>query len=89
MAKVSIRSCVGCRKASEKTTFLRVVKANDGFVTIDTTGRVSGRGAYLCHNEVCLKKALKGSRLARALRATVDEDLITKLMITVSSKELG
>ncbi len=89
MAKVSIRSCVGCRRTSEKAELLRIVQNADGSVNIDTTGKRPGRGAYLCPSEVCLKKSLKGARLAKALRATVEEDLITRIMITFSPKLLG
>ena len=78
--KKPIRTCVSCRKASEKSGFMRVVRGSDGIVRIDRTGRESGRGAYLCRNEKCAAAALKGKRLDRALRTQVPADVYEELI---------
>ena len=78
-AKNPIRTCVGCRRSGAKDDFIRVVKSPDGTVALDSTGKAPGRGAYLCFSEVCLKKAVKASRLARALRASVDETVMREV----------
>ncbi len=65
------RTCVGCRTTSAKREFVRVVRTPEGAVTIDSTGRRSGRGAYLCERRACWEEALRRDRLARALRTAI------------------
>ncbi len=77
--KVPIRSCVACRGASEKKGLIRVVRTPDGDVKIDPSGKMPGRGAYLCRTKDCLAAAFKGNRLGRALRADVPERLRSEL----------
>ncbi len=62
------RTCVACRGGSAKRELVRIVRAVDGSVTIDPTGKKSGRGAYLCHDRNCWEAALKRSVLPRALK---------------------
>jgi predicted RNA-binding protein YlxR (DUF448 family) len=61
------RTCVACRTARQKREFVRVVRAPDGSVDFDPTGRANGRGAYLCADGSCWQVALKKSALERAL----------------------
>lgn len=79
--KAPIRSCVGCRESSDKKTLLRIVRTTDGEVRIDPTGKMAGRGAYLCDKKDCLRQAIKHKKLSRALRceipASVAEELET------------
>ncbi len=65
------RTCVGCRIASTKRQFVRTVRAPDGAVRVDPTGKANGRGAYLCPQRSCWDAALKRGRLASALRAEI------------------
>ena len=65
------RTCVGCRTASAKREFVRVVRTPEGAVEVDPTGKRNGRGAYLCAQRSCWEEALKKDRLARALRVTI------------------
>ncbi len=58
--KVPQRMCVACRGSFDKRSLLRIVRAPDGSVSVDTTGKKSGRGAYICGNEKCLQKCAKG-----------------------------
>lgn len=62
------RTCVACRQAKEKRTLVRVVRAGDGSVQIDPTGKKSGRGAYLCGEPLCWAAGLKRGVLPRALK---------------------
>ncbi len=57
--KVPMRMCVGCREMKPKKELLRVVRSPEGAVSIDTTGRKPGRGAYVCRSAECLKRAIK------------------------------
>ena len=68
------RSCVVCRLKTAKSDLIRVVCTPQGSVEIDTTGKKSGRGAYLCKGEECWEQALKRKRLEYALRSTVPEE---------------
>lgn len=65
--KPAIRSCVACGRSTDKRELVRVVRGPDGVVTVDPTGKRSGRGAYLCASEACLESALKARRLERGL----------------------
>lgn len=55
--------CVGCGDMFDKRELIRVVKSPEGDISIDLTGKKNGRGAYICNNPECLKKAKKGNRL--------------------------
>ena len=68
---VPTRTCVACRKESAKRELVRLVRAADGSVEIDVTGKKSGRGAYLCLSQECWNDALKGGRLEYALGARI------------------
>jgi uncharacterized protein len=67
------RSCVICRTKTAKRELVRVVLTPTGSCTVDETGKLAGRGAYLCHQPDCWERAVKGGRLAHALRGEVTE----------------
>lgn len=73
------RTCVGCRQVKDKNQLIRVVRRPTGEIELDLTGRVSGRGAYICPLADCLKTALKGQRLDRALGKSIGEDVAASL----------
>jgi uncharacterized protein len=62
------RTCIACRQTSAKRTLVRVVRGSDGSITIDPSGKRSGRGAYLCDQPECWQAALKRGVLPRALK---------------------
>ena len=61
--KKPLRTCMGCNNPKEKNELLRIVKSKEGEISVDLTGKKSGRGAYICKNEECLKKLVKSKRL--------------------------
>jgi predicted RNA-binding protein YlxR (DUF448 family) len=67
------RTCVGCRTVNPKREMMRIVRAPDGTVDLDSSGKQSGRGAYLCCNRSCWETALKRRSLDHALKVTLDE----------------
>jgi predicted RNA-binding protein YlxR (DUF448 family) len=69
------RRCVGCGQEAPKKGLIRVVRSPEGTVSIDATGRAPGRGAYLCADAECVRKAMKKNALARALKAPVDQSI--------------
>lgn len=77
--KVPQRTCVGCRSVRSKRELVRIVRTPDKEVTVDATGQLAGRGAYVCPDEDCLELAYKGKRLERALQQPVPEDVLTRL----------
>ena len=77
--KIPQRQCVGCRTMYDKRDLLRVVKTPEGEIALDTTGKKSGRGAYVCRSTECLKKAQKSKALERALEVTIPEEVYTAL----------
>ncbi len=79
LIKVPQRTCVACRQTNAKRQLVRIVRATDGSVTIDPSGKRSGRGAYLCESPECWRAALERGVLPRALKieSIPEEDLHT------------
>lgn len=83
------RQCVGCGEMKGKKELIRVVRAPDGQVSIDPTGKKSGRGAYICPQAACLEQALKKKQLERRLEAAVPADLVERLRAQLSALGSG
>ena len=80
MKKKPQRSCVSCRTVRDKSDLLRVVVTPDGDVAYDPTGKLAGRGAYLCRNEECIKAELKkAAKLSKGLKKPLTEEEIKEL----------
>ena len=82
--KIPLRMCVGCREMKPKKELIRAVRSPTGEVSLDATGKKAGRGAYVCLNADCLKRALKQHQLDRALDAQLDEETNRQLTETMS-----
>lgn len=85
--KIPLRKCLGCNEMKPKKELLRIVRSPEGKVSIDKTGKASGRGCYICHNIDCLEKALKAKRIQNALEVQVDTDLFEQLRGQLSKGE--
>ncbi len=80
MKKKPQRSCVSCRTVRDKSDLLRVVVTPDGDVVYDPTGKLAGRGAYLCPDEGCITAELKkAAKLSKGLKKPLTEDEIKEL----------
>ena len=77
--KIPQRQCMGCRERKAKRELIRVVRGTDGNVTLDFGGKAPGRGAYICPNADCLKKALRSKALDRSLEVTIPQEVIDRL----------
>jgi predicted RNA-binding protein YlxR (DUF448 family) len=77
--KIPQRMCVGCQEMRAKKELIRVVRTPDDRIVIDPTGKLSGRGAYICPQNECLQKAIKGKRLDKALQRTITQDILEVL----------
>jgi len=71
--------CVGCQETRAKKELIRVVRTPDDRIEIDPTGKLSGRGAYICPQIDCLQKAIKGKRLDKALQRTITPEVLEGL----------
>ncbi len=69
--KIPMRQCVGCRVMKEKRELFRVVKSPEGEISLDFKGKKPGRGAYLCPDPECLKRARKSRGLERAFEGAI------------------
>ena len=77
--KVPTRRCTGCGEHFPKNTLIRVLRTPEGEVVLDLTGKKSGRGAYICKNAACLKKARKGKRIEHSLDCIISDELYEKM----------
>lgn len=77
--KIPLRMCTGCMDMKPKKELIRVVKSPEGEVSVDLTGKKSGRGAYICKDKECLEKAFKAKRLSRNLDIAIDEVIYNRL----------
>ena len=77
--KIPQRQCMGCRERRAKKELIRVVRGTDGTVSLDFGGKLNGRGAYICPNAECLKKAQKSKALERSLEVPIPEEVYMRL----------
>ena len=77
--KIPMRQCLGCREMKPKRELIRVVRSSDGAVSLDFRGKAPGRGAYVCPNPACLKKAVKARALERAFSAQIPAEIYARL----------
>ncbi|MBO5261740.1 MAG: YlxR family protein [Clostridia bacterium] len=77
--KIPMRKCLGCMQSFPKQELIRIVRTPENEVLIDLKGKKSGRGAYLCKDKACLKKAIKAKRIQNNLEVQLSEELIETL----------
>lgn len=77
--KIPLRQCLGCREMKPKKELVRVVRDKEGNVSIDLKGKAPGRGAYVCHDPACLRKALRSKAIDRSLEVTVPPEIYDTL----------
>ena len=77
--KIPMRQCLGCREMKPKRELIRVVRSPEGQISLDFKGKASGRGAYVCPDAQCLKKAVKARALERAFSCQIPQEIYDKL----------
>lgn len=77
--KIPMRQCTGCREMKPKRELIRVVRAPDGGISLDFKGKAPGRGAYVCRDMQCLKKAIKSRALERAFDVSIPQEVYDAL----------
>ena len=73
------RTCMGCNFKKDKKDLIRIVKNKENEINVDKTGKLQGRGAYICKDEKCLEKAKKTKRLDRVLEMKIPDEIYEKL----------
>ena len=79
MKKIPLRKCTGCGEMKSKKELIRVLKTPEDTIEMDTTGKKNGRGAYLCNNPECLRKAAKSKGLERSLQCAIPTEVYAAL----------
>ena len=87
--KIPMRQCVGCREMKPKKELVRVVRSPEGEISLDFRGKAPGRGAYLCANTECLKKAIRSKALARALEVEIPQEIYDELLKQMEAEANG
>lgn len=77
--KIPQRQCMGCRERKNKRELIRVVRGTDGTVSLDFSGKAQGRGAYVCPDPECLKKAIRSKALERSLEVPIPQAVYDRL----------
>lgn len=85
--KIPLRRCNGCGESKPKKELVRVVRAQDGTVSLDLTGRKPGRGAYVCPSAACLAKARKAKRIERALEVSIPDEIYAAMEAEIEKGE--
>jgi len=77
--KIPMRMCIGCKEMKPKKELTRIVRTSDGTIEIDATGKKSGRGAYVCKNDQCIKASINDNRLSKALDFHVTKEMVQRI----------
>ena len=87
--KIPQRQCMGCRERRAKREMIRVVRMTDGNVSLDFSGKLNGRGAYICPDKACLLKAQKAKSLERSLEVPIPEEVYARLALEMEGQSHG
>ena len=87
--KIPMRQCVGCREMKPKKELIRVVRSPEGAISLDFRGKAPGRGAYLCPDAACLKKAMKAKALNRAFEMEIPQEIYEDLLVSMEEGDHG
>ena len=87
--KIPQRQCVGCRTMKDKKALIRVVRSPEGEVSLDFHGKKPGRGAYVCPDPDCLKKARKSRALERAFETEIPAQVYDQMEAEMEERNHG
>jgi predicted RNA-binding protein YlxR (DUF448 family) len=77
--KIPQRQCIGCGEMKNKKDMVRIIRTTEGDICLDQTGKQNGRGAYICRNSECLRKARKGRGLERSFKQSIAPEVYDEL----------
>ena len=87
--KIPQRQCMGCRERKDKRAMLRVVRGTDGSVSLDFSGKLNGRGGYVCPDPECLKKAQRSRALERCLETPIPQEVYDRMVKEMEGQQHG
>ena len=87
--RIPMRQCVGCREMKPKKELIRVVRSPEGAISLDFRGKAPGRGAYLCPDAACLKRAIKAKALNRAFETEIPQEIYDDLLASMEEGDHG
>ena len=83
--KIPMRQCVGCREMKAKKGLVRVVRSPEGEISLDFRGKAPGRGAYVCPQAECLRRAIKSKALERGLDCQIPQEIFDQLLLRMEA----
>ena len=86
MKNIPLRTCMGCNEKKPKKELVRIVKNKEGQISLDKTGKLDGRGAYICDSVECLDKVIKSKRLEKVLESSISEEVYNNLRGVIVDK---
>lgn len=86
MKRQPLRTCMGCNAKKEKRELIRIVKNKQNQISLDRTGKLEGRGAYLCDDIKCLEKVIKSKRLEKVLDTKISDEIYENLRGVILDK---
>ena len=86
MKNIPQRTCMGCNEKKDKNQLIRIVKNKDNEIHVDKTGKMEGRGAYICNDVKCLEKVIKSKRLERVLETNISNEIYESLRGVILGK---
>lgn len=86
MKKIPQRTCMGCNEKKDKNQLIRIVKNKENEINVDKTGKMAGRGAYICDDINCLEKVIKSKRLERVLDTKISNEIYESLRGVILDK---
>ena len=88
MKKIPLRRCLGCYESKPKKELIRIVKTQEDEILIDETGKMNGRGAYICKNVECLEKAIKSKRIEKEFNVQISNEIYENLRKHINGGEI-
>lgn len=85
--KVPMRKCISCGEMIGKKGAVRIVRTPEGEIVLDKTGKMNGRGAYLCRDLNCFSAAKKGKKLERSFKRQISEEIYEKILKELTADE--
>ncbi len=85
--KIPMRQCLGCNSHKPKRELIRVVRLKDGGIVLDLVGKVSGRGAYICPDEGCFKKARRSKRIEHTLECGIPDEIYDSMEREIAERD--
>ena len=86
MKNILQRTCMGCNVKKQKNELIRIIKTPEGKILLDKTGKLQGRGAYICRDEKCLNKIIKSQKIERIFKTKIDNEIYENIRGVIVDK---